>query len=75
MYTVDGRPKYMYMVLGGYLRILGAYTPPPMFNPVSPYPHLLHTLYLFVADVANPDLFSCSFRTWISLDIARFYQE
>ena len=37
----------MYIVLGGYLRILGAY----------------------------PDLFACVCRTWISLDIARIYEE
>ena len=38
-----------------------------MLNPVAPY--------LFMADIANPDLFVCSFRTWICLDITRFYEE
>ena len=46
-----------------------------MFNPVAPYRYLLPTLDLSVADIANPDLFACDSRTWISLDIARFYEE
>ena len=33
-----------------------------MFNPVAPYRYLLHTVYLFVADIANPDLLACSCR-------------
>ena len=28
-----------------------------------------------VADITNPELFACGIRTWISLDIARFYEE
>ena len=55
-------------MLGRFLRILGA----PTFNPVAPYRYLLPNLYLSVADIANPDLFACGSRTWISLDIARF---
>ena len=46
-----------------------------MFNPVAPYRYLLSNLYLSVEDIANPDLFVCGSRTWISLDIARFYEE
>ena len=46
-----------------------------MFNHVAPYRYLLPNLYLSVADIANPDLFACGSRTWISLDIARFYEE
>ena len=46
-----------------------------MFNPVAPYRYLLPSLYLSVVDIANPDLFACGGRTWISLDIARFYEE
>ena len=46
-----------------------------MFNHVAPYRYLLPTVYLFVADIANPDLFVCCCRTWICLDIARFYEE
>ena len=38
---------------------------------VHPYRYLLPNLYLYVADIANPDLFACGSRTWISLDIAR----
>ena len=43
-YCVDGRSRYMYIVLGRYLRTLGA-----------PYRYLLPTVYLSVADIANPD--------------------
>ena len=46
-----------------------------MFNPVAPYGYLLPTVYLFMADIANPDLFVCGCRTWICLDITRFYEE
>ena len=46
-----------------------------MFNHVAPYRYLLHNLYFSVADIANPDLFACGSRTWISLDIVRFYEE
>ena len=45
-----------------------------MFNPVAPYQYLLPNLYLPVADITNPDLFACGSWTWISLDIARFYE-
>ena len=31
--------------------------------------------YLSVADIANPGLFVCGSRTWISLEIARLYEE
>ena len=58
-------------MLGGYLRILGT----PSVQPVAPYRYLLPNLYLSVADIANPDLCACGSRTWISLDIARFYEE
>ena len=57
----------MYIVLGVFLRILGA--------PSVQSSWTLSNLYLSVADIANPDLFACSSRTWISLDIARFYEE
>ena len=46
-----------------------------MFNPVAPYRYLLSNLCLSVADIANPYLFACGSRTWISLDIARFYKD
>ena len=46
-----------------------------MLNPVAPYQYLLPTMYFFVADITNPDLFACSYRTYIRLNIARFYQE
>ena len=32
-------------------------------------------VYLFMAYIVNPDLFVCSCRTWIWLDITRFYEE
>ena len=43
-----------------------------MFNPVAPYRYLLPNLYLSVTDIANPDLFACGSRTWISLEMAAF---
>ena len=43
-----------------------------MFNPVAPYGYMLPTLYVFMADIENPDLFVCGCRTWICLDITRF---
>ena len=46
-----------------------------MFNPIAPYRYLLPTMYLFMADIANPDLFVCGCRTCICLDITRFYEE
>ena len=46
-----------------------------VLNPVAPYRYLLPSLYLSVADIANPDWFACGSRTWISLDIARFYEQ
>ena len=48
-----------------------------MFNPVAPYQYLLPSLYLSVADIANPSLklCVCGSRTWISHDIARFDDE
>ena len=38
----------VYIVLGGFLRILGA----PSVQPVAPYRYLLPNLYLSVADIA-----------------------
>ena len=29
----------------------------PVFNPVTPYGYLLPNMYLFTADIANPDSF------------------
>ena len=46
-----------------------------MFNHVSPCGYLLPNVYLVMTDIANPDLFVCVCRTWISLDINRFYEE
>ena len=46
-----------------------------MFNPVAAYGYLLPTVYLFMEDIANPDLFVCGCWTWIYLDITRFYDE
>ena len=35
----------------------------PVFNPVTPYGYLLPNVHLFMADIANPDLFVCVCRT------------
>ena len=29
----------------------------PVFNPVTPYGYLLPNMYLFIADITNPDSF------------------
>ena len=47
----------------------------PVFNHVAPYRYLLPTMCLFMADIANPDLFVCGCQTWIFVDITRFYEE
>ena len=52
-----------------------AYYLHPVFNPVAPYEYLLTNVYLFMADIANPDLFVCVCRTWICLNIIRFYEK
>ena len=36
-----------------------------MFNHVSPYRYRLLTVYLYVGDNGNADLFACGCRTWI----------
>ena len=46
-----------------------------MLNPVAPYGYLFPIVYLFMADIANPDLIVCGCRTWIHLDITHFYEE
>ena len=46
-----------------------------MLNPVAPYRYLFLNVSLSVADIANLDLLACGGRIWISLDIARFYEE
>ena len=53
-----------------YLRILH-----PVFNLVVHYRNLFPTVYLSVADIANPDLLACACRTWINLDMGRLYEE
>ena len=44
----------------------------PVFNPIAPYGYLLSDMYLFMADITNPDFLVYSCRTWIGLDITRF---
>ena len=66
---VDGRSRYLYIVLGGYLRILG-----------ESRVQLCCTLSAFyrafsVTDIANPYLLACGCWTWISNDIGCFYEE
>ena len=46
-----------------------------MFNPVAPYGYLLSDMYLFMADITNPDFLVKSCRTWIGLDITRFCEQ
>ena len=47
----------------------------PVFNPVAPYGYLLSDMYLFMADITNPDFLVQSCRTWIGLDISRFCEQ
>ena len=47
----------------------------PVFNPVAPYGYLLSDMYLFMADITNPDFLVQSCRTWIGLDITRFCEQ
>ena len=47
----------------------------PLINPVAPYGYLLPNVHLFMADISNQDWFVCVSRTWICLDITRFYEE
>ena len=47
----------------------------PVFNPVAPYGYLLSDMYLFMADITNPDFLVKSCRTWIGLDITRFCEQ
>ena len=68
---MDDRSRYPCIVLAGYLPILGAH---PVFNPVAPYRYLLPNMYFSVADIANPYFLGCCSRSWLSLNIARFYK-
>ena len=47
----------------------------PVFNPVAPYGYLLSDMYLFMADITNPDFLVLSCRTWIGLDITCFCEQ
>ena len=47
----------------------------PVFNLVAPDGYLLPTVYLFMADIANQDLFVCGCGICICLHIARFYKK
>ena len=47
----------------------------PVFNHVAPYGYLLSDMYLFMADITNPDFLVLSCRTWIGLDITRFCEQ
>ena len=40
-----------------------------------PSRYMLPIVYLSVADITNPDLVACGCWTWISLDIARIFEE
>ena len=43
----------------------------PVFNRVAPYGFLFPTVYLLMADITNPDLVACNYRSWICIDITR----
>ena len=46
----------------------------PVFNHSAPYGYMLHTVYLFMADIANPDLVVCC-RTWRREGSTQFAQQ
>ena len=46
-----------------------------LYNPVAHYGYLLPNMYLFIADIANPDSFVLSCRTCITIDITHFCEE
>ena len=46
-----------------------------VLNTVAPYGYLLPNMYLFIADIANPDSFVKCCRHWVCIDITRFYEE
>ena len=47
----------------------------PVFNPIAPSGYLRPNMYLFIADIANRDSFVSCCRTYICLNITRFYEE
>ena len=57
---IDGKSRYLYIVIG---------------NPVAHDRYRFPTVYFFMTDIENPDLFVCCCWTWIGLDITRFYEE
>ena len=65
---VNGMPRYLYIVLGRYLRILG--TPS-----VQSYCALsIYASYrVYVSGIVNPDLFACGYQSFI--DNSHFYEE
>ena len=46
-----------------------------MFNHVAPYGYLLPDMYLFIADIADPDSLVRCCRTCICLNITLFYED
>ena len=54
MSCVDGRSRYLYIVLGGYLRILGA---PSVQSCCTLWISVSYRVFDYMADITNPDLF------------------
>ena len=50
---VDNRSRYMCIMLGGYLHT----EVHPVLNSTAPYVYMLPNMYLFIADITNPDSF------------------
>ena len=44
-------------ICGLCLEVTCTYEVHPVFNPVAPYGYLLYDMYLFMADITNPDSF------------------
>ena len=67
---VDDRYRYLYIVLGGYLRILGA----PSDQSCCSSSISAFCRVLSVEDIANPDLFVYGFRSCVCIVRSRFYE-
>ena len=67
---VDDSSRYLYIVLGGYLRILGA---PSVQSCCTLWISASYCVFVY-GTYRKSDLFVCGCRTWICLDITRFYE-
>ena len=72
IFCVGGRSRYLYIVLGGCLRILGTPSVQSCFTLSISASYRVFVCGRYRKSI---DLFACGCRTWICLDIARFYED